>query len=104
MHRSIIKGDSKILLDAGVCTRSFYVGDVTPEDVKAKYKSGVLTIVLPKKEQKKLNSTSILLSSNFIKERLVAVFSGSEPFCVYSAKAYLPINKISPLVLSRIAK
>ena len=28
------------------------------EDVKAKYKSGVLTIVLPKKEQKKLNSTS----------------------------------------------
>ena len=43
---------------AGVCRRSFYVGDVTPEDVKAKYKSGVLTIVLPKKEQKKLNSTS----------------------------------------------
>ena len=58
MHRSIIKGDSKILIDAGVCTRSFYVGDVTPEDVKAKYKSGVLTIVLPKKEQKKLDSTS----------------------------------------------
>ena len=45
-----------------------------------------------------------LLSSNFIKERLVAVFSGSEPFCIYSAKAYLPINRISPLVLSRIAK
>ena len=43
---------------AGVCTRSFYVGDVTPEDVKAKYKSGVLTIVLPKKEQKKLDTTS----------------------------------------------
>lgn len=43
---------------AGVCTRSFYVGDVTPEDVNAKYKSGVLTIVLPKKEQKKLDTTS----------------------------------------------
>ena len=43
---------------AGVCTRSFYVGDVAPEDVKAQYKSGVLTIVLPKKEQKKLDSTS----------------------------------------------
>ncbi len=43
---------------AGVCTRSFYVGDVAPEDVKAKYKSGVLTIVLPKKEQKKLGLSS----------------------------------------------
>ena len=43
---------------AGVCTRSFYVGDVKPEDVKAKYTSGVLTVVLPKKEQKKLSEGS----------------------------------------------
>ena len=41
----------------GVCTRSFYVGDVAPEDVKAKYTSGVLTVVLPKKNQKKLDSS-----------------------------------------------
>ena len=43
---------------AGNISRSFYVGDVTSDDVKAKYKSGVLTIVLPKKEQKKLDTTS----------------------------------------------
>ena len=43
---------------AGVCSRSFYVGDVKPEDVKAKYESGVLTIVLPKKDAKKLPSES----------------------------------------------
>ena len=33
---------------AGVCSRSFYVGNVKPEDVKAKYESGVLSVVLPK--------------------------------------------------------
>ena len=43
---------------SGVCTRSFYVGDVKPEDVKAKYESGVLTVVLPKEDAKKLPSES----------------------------------------------
>ena len=43
---------------SGVCTRSFYVGDVKAEDVKAKYESGVLTIVLLKKDAKKLPSES----------------------------------------------
>ena len=43
---------------AGVCSRSFYVGDVKPEDVKAKYESGVLTISLPKDEPKKLENKS----------------------------------------------
>lgn len=46
---------------AGVCTRSFYVGDVKAEDVKAKYKSGVLTVVLPKKEHKRLPSDSRII-------------------------------------------
>ena len=41
---------------AGVCARSFYVGDVKPEDVKAKYESGVLTVTLPKAEPKKLDN------------------------------------------------
>ena len=45
---------------AGVCSRSFYVGDVKPEDVKAKYESGVLTIALPKEEPKKLESKSTI--------------------------------------------
>lgn len=40
---------------AGSCSRSFYVGEnVTQEDVKAKYENGVLTLAIPKKEQKKL--------------------------------------------------
>ena len=43
---------------AGVCSRSFYVGDVKPEDVKAKYESGVLTITLPKDVPKKLENKS----------------------------------------------
>lgn len=47
---------------AGVCSRSFYVGDVKPEDVKAKYESGVLTLLLPKTERKQLpeNQTIVI--------------------------------------------
>ena len=43
---------------AGACSRSFYVGDVKAEDVKAKYESGVLTVLIPKEEPKKLTSGS----------------------------------------------
>ena len=43
---------------SGACSRSFYVGDVKPEDVKAKYESGVLTVLIPKEEPKKLTSGS----------------------------------------------
>ena len=43
---------------AGVCQRSFFVGDIKPEDIKAKYESGVLTIMVPKEEPKKLASGS----------------------------------------------
>ena len=43
---------------AGACSRSFYVGDVKPEDVKAKYEHGVLTILVPKHDSKKLTSSS----------------------------------------------
>lgn len=38
---------------AGFCSRSFYVGDVKPEDIKAKYESGVLTVLVPKEDIKK---------------------------------------------------
>ena len=43
---------------SGACSLSFYVGDVKPEDVKAKYESGVLTVLIPKEEPKKLTSGS----------------------------------------------
>ena len=43
---------------AGACSRSFYVGDVKPEDIKAKYEHGVLTILVPKHDPKKLTLSS----------------------------------------------
>ncbi len=39
----------------GACTRSFYVGDIKEEDIKAKLENGVLTISIPK-EVKKLET------------------------------------------------
>lgn len=47
---------------AGECARSFYVGDaVKQEEVKAKFENGILTLTIPKKQEKKA-----LPSSNFI--------------------------------------
>ena len=46
----------------GSCSRSFYVGDMKPSDVAAKYEDGILKISLPKFDQKKLpESTSIAI-------------------------------------------
>ena len=39
---------------AGACSRSFYVGDVKPEEVKCRYESGVLMIEVPRKDVKKV--------------------------------------------------
>lgn len=42
------------------CQRSYYVGDsISQEDVKAKFNNGVLTILLPKKQEKKLENKNI---------------------------------------------
>ena len=38
----------------GAMSRSFYVGDVAPEDVKAKFEDGILQISLPKAVKKAL--------------------------------------------------
>ena len=48
---------------AGSCSRSFYVGkEVRPEDVSAKFEDGILTLSVPKAEQKALpQSTSIAI-------------------------------------------
>lgn len=37
---------------AGSCSRSFYVGDIQPEDIHAKYEDGILKLTLPKADQK----------------------------------------------------
>ena len=39
---------------SGSCSRSFYVGDVQPEEINAKYDSGILMLTLPKKDQQTL--------------------------------------------------
>lgn len=40
----------------GECSRSFYVGDnLTEEDIKASFKNGILTLTVPKAEQKELD-------------------------------------------------
>ncbi|MBQ1477534.1 MAG: Hsp20/alpha crystallin family protein [Erysipelotrichaceae bacterium] len=41
----------------GSCSRSFYVGDnIKAEDIKAKYENGILNIVLPSVEQKRIET------------------------------------------------
>lgn len=40
-------------------SRSYYVGDVNKADVKAKYESGVLTVSVPKEQQKICHSINI---------------------------------------------
>ena len=37
---------------SGSCSRSFYVGDIQPEDIHAKYEDGILKLALPKADQK----------------------------------------------------
>ena len=45
---------------AGACSRSFYVGDVKPEEVAAKCAHGVLKISLPKASQKELPASNAI--------------------------------------------
>ena len=37
---------------SGSCSRSFYVGDIQPEDIHAKYEDGILKLTPPKADQK----------------------------------------------------
>ncbi|MBR1874521.1 MAG: Hsp20/alpha crystallin family protein [Eubacterium sp.] len=47
----------------GVCRRSFYVGDaVTENDIKARFKDGVLTLDIPKKEKEPEVETKKLIA------------------------------------------
>ena len=45
---------------AGAMSRSFYVGDVEPDQVSAKYEDGILKISLPKQAKKELPRTSTI--------------------------------------------
>ena len=41
------------------CSRSYYVGDIGKEEVKAKYENGMLTLAVPKSQPKQLPSHNI---------------------------------------------
>ena len=46
----------------GACSRSFYIGNVKAEDIKAKYEDGVLNVLVPKEDTKKYHlSTAITI-------------------------------------------
>ena len=45
---------------AGALRRSFYVGDIEPKDVSAKYEDGILKISLPKEAKKQLPKTTTI--------------------------------------------
>ena len=45
---------------AGAMSHSFYVGDVEPSQVSAKYEDGILKISLPKQEKKELPKRSTI--------------------------------------------
>ena len=48
---------------AGACSRSFYVGELEPDQVSAKYEDGILKLSLPKQNRRELpKSTSIAIN------------------------------------------
>ena len=46
---------------SGTSQRTFYVGDVKPDEVKCKYESGVLSVVVPKRDAKRVNSPHTIM-------------------------------------------
>ncbi len=43
------------------CSRSYYVGDIRKEDIKAKYENGILNVTIPKEAAKKAEESRILI-------------------------------------------
>ncbi len=43
------------------CSRSYYVGDIKKEDIKAKYENGILNVTIPKETEKKAEESRILI-------------------------------------------
>ena len=48
---------------AGACRRSFYVGDVKPEDVSARYEDGILKLSMPRQARQELPKSSAIAIS-----------------------------------------
>ena len=43
------------------CNRTYYVGEVKIESIKAKYDNGILTVVVPKEKEKLETSSKIMI-------------------------------------------
>ncbi len=43
---------------SGQCARTFYVGDLKPEDISAKYEDGILKLTIPKEVQRQLPAST----------------------------------------------
>lgn len=43
------------------CQRQFYIGNVSEDEIKANFKNGVLTVLVPKKENDKETKKNILI-------------------------------------------
>ena len=56
--RNMMKTDVR---DVGNMTRSFYLGDIPKEDIKAKYEGGVLRLSVPKSDMKQIENTSTIM-------------------------------------------
>lgn len=49
----------------GSCNRSFYIGnEISKEDIKAEFKHGILTLQIPKMEEKKVDPAEKLIEIN----------------------------------------
>ena len=46
---------------SGTSQRTFYVGDVKPDEVRCKYESGVLSVEVPKRDAKRVNSPHTIM-------------------------------------------
>ena len=46
---------------SGTSQRTFFVGDVKPDEVKCKYESGVLSVEVPKRDAKRVNSPHTIM-------------------------------------------
>ena len=55
-----LPGFKKDAINVDLQNRSFYVGDIQPDQVSAKYEDGILKISLPKQEKRELPKQSTI--------------------------------------------
>ncbi len=57
----------------GSCSRSYYVGEyVKPEDIKAKFDNGILTLVIPNTDKKQVEASKPIMIEQFYPPRKIS--------------------------------